>query len=122
MEPKQAAEILRQLADGLDPATGGPLPKKSPFNQPDAIRALFTAIRALEEGCIRVRDHEEGEGQKRDGTKDIQHRIVCQVIGEEKTVKVLRMWTHYGEWPALNPHTLPGRIRGRRWLRGGGRG
>ncbi|MFP4031314.1 MAG: Txe/YoeB family addiction module toxin [Desulfococcaceae bacterium] len=26
---------------------------------------------------------------------NIQHRIVYQVIGEEKTVKVIRMWTHY---------------------------
>ena len=48
MEAKQAARILQQLADGLDPATAEPLPKDSPFNQPDAIRALFTAVRALE--------------------------------------------------------------------------
>ena len=48
MEAKKAAEILQQLADGLDPATGEPLAKDSPFNQPDAIRALFTAVRALE--------------------------------------------------------------------------
>ncbi len=26
---------------------------------------------------------------------DIQHRLVYQVIEAEKTVKVLRMWTHY---------------------------
>ena len=25
----------------------------------------------------------------------IQHRLVYQVIEEEKTIKVLRMWTHY---------------------------
>ena len=28
---------------------------------------------------------------------NIQHRIVYQVYQEEKTVKVIRMWTHYGE-------------------------
>lgn len=27
---------------------------------------------------------------------NIQHRLVYQVIEEEKTVKILRMWTHYG--------------------------
>ncbi|WP_022665145.1 Txe/YoeB family addiction module toxin [Desulfospira joergensenii] len=27
---------------------------------------------------------------------NIQHRIVYQVINPDKTVKVLRMWTHYG--------------------------
>ncbi|UQB42221.1 Txe/YoeB family addiction module toxin [Thiomicrospira microaerophila] len=26
---------------------------------------------------------------------NIQHRIVYQVLEEEKTVKVLRLWTHY---------------------------
>ena len=26
---------------------------------------------------------------------NIQHRLVYQVLDEEKTVKVLRMWTHY---------------------------
>jgi toxin YoeB len=26
---------------------------------------------------------------------NIQHRLVYQVIQEENTVKVLRMWTHY---------------------------
>jgi Txe/YoeB family toxin of toxin-antitoxin system len=25
----------------------------------------------------------------------IQHRLVYQVIADEKTVKVIRMWTHY---------------------------
>ena len=26
---------------------------------------------------------------------NIQHRLVYQVLDDEKTVKVLRMWTHY---------------------------
>ena len=26
---------------------------------------------------------------------NIQHRLVYQVLGDEKLVKVLRMWTHY---------------------------
>ena len=26
---------------------------------------------------------------------NIQHRLVYQVLDEEKTVKVLRLWTHY---------------------------
>ncbi len=26
---------------------------------------------------------------------NIQHRLVYQVVDDEKTVKVLRMWTHY---------------------------
>ncbi len=26
---------------------------------------------------------------------NIQHRLVCQVLEDIKTVKVIRMWTHY---------------------------
>ena len=28
---------------------------------------------------------------------NLQHRLVYQVLAERRTVKVLRMWTHYGE-------------------------
>jgi len=28
---------------------------------------------------------------------NIQHRLVYEVLDEEKVVKILRMWTHYGE-------------------------
>ena len=27
---------------------------------------------------------------------NIQHRLVNQILDDEKTVKVIRMWTHYG--------------------------
>lgn len=27
---------------------------------------------------------------------NIQHRLVYEIIEEEKTVKIIRMWTHYG--------------------------
>jgi Txe/YoeB family toxin of toxin-antitoxin system len=26
---------------------------------------------------------------------NIQHRLVCQILDDEKVVKVIRMWTHY---------------------------
>ena len=28
---------------------------------------------------------------------NIQHRLVYQIIEEEQTVKIIRMWTHYGD-------------------------
>lgn len=28
---------------------------------------------------------------------NIQHRIVYEIYDDEKTVKILRMWTHYGD-------------------------
>ena len=33
---------------------------------------------------------------------DIQHRLVYQVYEEQKVVKILRMWTHYGDVPIGN--------------------
>ena len=26
---------------------------------------------------------------------NIKHRLVCQIIDDEKVVKIIRMWTHY---------------------------
>ncbi len=28
---------------------------------------------------------------------NLQHRLVYQVYEEEKTIKIIRMWTHYGD-------------------------
>jgi len=28
---------------------------------------------------------------------NIQHRLVYQILKEEKVVKIIRMWTHYGD-------------------------
>jgi toxin YoeB len=28
---------------------------------------------------------------------NVQHRLVYEVIDSEKTVKIIRMWSHYGE-------------------------
>ena len=43
MEIKRAAELLRGLADGVDPMTGRPLPDESVYNRPEIIR-LFTGL------------------------------------------------------------------------------
>lgn len=32
---------------------------------------------------------------------NIQHRLVYQIYEDEKAVKILRMWTHYGECSLL---------------------
>ena len=38
----EAREIVRALANGIDPTTGEILAPKSPYNDPGVIRALFT--------------------------------------------------------------------------------
>ncbi|MGE5525523.1 MAG: hypothetical protein ACM3SS_17555 [Rhodospirillaceae bacterium] len=48
MERLQTLTILNALANGIHPATGESFPADSPYQHPDTVRALFTAVRALE--------------------------------------------------------------------------
>lgn len=41
--------ILESLADGIDPASGEVFPGDSPYQNPDIVRALFHAVRMLNE-------------------------------------------------------------------------
>lgn len=49
MDIIRAREIVRTLADGVDPTTGEILPAESVYNSPDVIRALFTLMEATSE-------------------------------------------------------------------------
>jgi len=51
-----------------------------PFQKPPAYEALVGEL--------------EGAYSRR---INIQHRLVYQVCQDEKVIKILRMWTHYGE-------------------------
>jgi hypothetical protein len=48
MDNLSALEILKKLADGVDPFTGEVFPDDSPYQNPQTIRSLYTAIDALE--------------------------------------------------------------------------
>jgi hypothetical protein len=48
LEISTALGILRRLSNGVDPITGEIYPTGSPYQQPDVIRALITAVNALE--------------------------------------------------------------------------
>jgi Txe/YoeB family toxin of toxin-antitoxin system len=52
--------------------------KKNPYHQPPPFEKLVGDL--------------EGAYSRR---INIQHRLVYQVLGNQKTVKILRMWTHY---------------------------
>ena len=60
MEIKRAAELLRGLADGVDPMTGRPLPDESVYNRPEIIRALHCVLRALH--CVLRALQERADG------------------------------------------------------------
>ena len=44
MDINRAREIVRSLAEGIDPATGEALSGDNVYNQPEVIRALFTML------------------------------------------------------------------------------
>lgn len=48
MEREKTLEILKTLADGIDPGTGERFPASSPYQHADIVRALYCAIRAME--------------------------------------------------------------------------
>ena len=54
--------------------------KKDPFVKPPEYEALVGDLRGSYSRRI-----------------NIQHRIIYQVYEKEKVVKIIRMWTHYGE-------------------------
>lgn len=50
MERDRTLQILKTLAEGVDPATGEPFPGNSTYQHPETVRALYSAIRLLESG------------------------------------------------------------------------
>lgn len=50
MECDRAKEIVRALADGVDPYTGEPFPPNSPYQRADTVRALYTILESAESG------------------------------------------------------------------------
>ncbi|HEX7952246.1 MAG TPA: hypothetical protein VF523_04135 [Burkholderiales bacterium] len=48
METAKTLAVLKTLADGIDPATGEQFAAGSTYQHPDTVRALFAAIRMLE--------------------------------------------------------------------------
>jgi hypothetical protein len=53
MEREQTLRILSALANGTDPATGERFGADSPYQHPDTLRALFAAIKAVEDSSTK---------------------------------------------------------------------
>ncbi|MFN0038669.1 MAG: hypothetical protein ACKVP2_04070 [Burkholderiales bacterium] len=54
MEAARSVEILKSLADGIDPGSGKPFAADNAYQHPDTLRALFVAIRTLEQHSPQV--------------------------------------------------------------------
>ena len=79
MDPTRAIEIVKQLADGVDPTTGQHFPPNSPYQQADTVRALYLALDGLDR-LKRVKER-QGDGPPKAGrpwTKDEEARMLQQ--------------------------------------------
>ncbi len=47
MNTSEAIQVIRALADGVNPVTGEVFPEDSPYQEPQIIRALFLALDTL---------------------------------------------------------------------------
>ncbi|MCB0480630.1 MAG: hypothetical protein KDC83_04320 [Flavobacteriales bacterium] len=63
MDTQKAATIITALANGIDPITGEILPKNSPYNNPEVIRALFFASGVISNKST-VKNSPERQGAK----------------------------------------------------------
>ncbi len=87
MKPWQIVFTKQAQKDARRLAAGGLRPKaerllallaEDPFRKPPPFEKLLGDLRGAYSRRI-----------------NIQHRLVYQVLEEQRTVKVLRMWTHY---------------------------
>ena len=53
MDIVRAKEIVRALADGIDPTTGEVFPEESVYNAPEVIRALFTMLEHVNKESVK---------------------------------------------------------------------
>jgi LmbE family N-acetylglucosaminyl deacetylase len=75
MEISEALKIIHALADGVNPLTGEVFSDNSPYQHPQIIRALFVAIRALEQAEKKQASKRElpgNAGKPWDAEEDVQ--------------------------------------------------
>lgn len=55
VKSSEALRIVRSLSEGVDPLTGEVFPTDSPYQNPEVVRALYAAVRLLEQSEERQR-------------------------------------------------------------------
>jgi hypothetical protein len=89
MQIAEALKILHALADGADPSTGEVFSSESPYQHPQTVRALMTAVRVMErqeERERRARFLPGNAGKAWDKTEQDQ---LCQGFDAGSSIKEL---------------------------------
>ena len=81
MDIIKAREIIRTLADGVDPTTGEVLPKESVYNSPDVIRALFVVLDATSPAQAYLNDPYRNAGKPWTDAEDENAAMAGQMGG-----------------------------------------
>ncbi len=87
MEVSKALEIVRALADGTDPYTGEVYPAESPYQNAETVRALFTAIDALERAERRRKRKRELPERAGEPWDDEEDSVLIKRFEEDVGVK-----------------------------------
>ena len=83
MDIDQAIELIRTLADGVDPTTGERLPPSSVYQQADTVRALHLALEGLDRlKRVKERIHSGPPKAGRPWTKDEEDKMLQQFDGK----------------------------------------
>lgn len=79
MDADKAIEIVRKLADGVDPFTGERFPSSSPYQNADTVRALYMALDGLDRvKRSKTRQHDGPPKAGKPWTKEEEQRVLDQ--------------------------------------------
>lgn len=79
MDPDKAIEIVRKLADGVDPFSGERFPASSPYQHADTVRALYLALDGLDRvKRSKTRQHDGPPKAGKPWTKEEEQQVLDQ--------------------------------------------
>lgn len=90
MDIIRAKEIVRTLADGVDPTTGEVLPAESVYNSPEVIRALFTILEFVNKETRQIAQKSSLENAGMPWSEDEDEKLRDEFSAELKLSDIAR--------------------------------
>jgi hypothetical protein len=94
MSNKTQIQIIEALANGINPLTGDNLETDAVYNHPEVIRALFTALRILEQSQIPPKNADKSKDKFYLSMQE-SRGVVLRILN---LVKNLTKGFHYQSW------------------------
>ena len=93
MEIDQAQEIVKLLANGIDPTTGEIFANDSPYNSPEVVRALFTVLNHVKQPSKSPAAESRPTNAGRPWTEELKHEV-AELFNQGKSIAELAQ--HFG--------------------------